>query len=68
MNGGGERTDVPALGEYDAHEEEDQERGGADPAVGGVGGGFVEEGLVALEKRSVRFVLRMAGNLRYSLL
>jgi hypothetical protein len=41
--------DVPAPGEDYAEEEEDEEGAGCRPAVGDVGGRFVEVGLVYLE-------------------
>ena len=46
--------DVPALGEEDAQEEGEEEEDGAGPAVGDVGGGGVEVGLVFLREKSLR--------------
>ena len=48
--------DVPALGDDDAEEEEEEDCHAAQPAVGYVGGGFVEVGLVSLCRRSVNML------------
>jgi len=42
------RTDVPALSHDDAEEEHKEQGACSDPSVCGVGGGFVEVGLVYL--------------------
>jgi hypothetical protein len=62
------RTDIPALGDKDAQEEDDQADAGADPAVEDVGGGFVEEGLVLLAREEVLAHVCMSARLAHCLL
>ena len=52
------RTDIPALGQDYAEEEEGEENTGAYPSVGGVGGNFVKVALVYLLKKSNQSVSR----------
>lgn len=56
--------DVPALGEDDAGEEEEEEDDGGGPAVGHVGGRFVELGLVELRMSVSILLLVCVGELR----
>ena len=57
--GGRRSTDIPALGEDYAEEEEDEEAAGTDPAVCGIGGSFVEVGLVELLGKMCQYANRV---------
>lgn len=51
---GGARTDIPALREKDAEEEEEEQDAGADPSVEDEGSRLIQECLVFLVRQQVR--------------